>query len=40
MLLQRAQAAPQQRFGAVADDDDLECERDGPFSLLPACRRF
>ncbi len=24
---QRAQAAPQQRFGAVADDDDLEVGR-------------
>jgi hypothetical protein len=35
---QRAQAAPQQLFGAVADDDDLECERDVPISLagLPA----
>ena len=26
---QRAQAAPQQRFGAVADDHDLEVERRG-----------
>ena len=27
VLAQRAQAAPQQLFGAVADDDDLEVER-------------
>ena len=27
VLAQRAQAAAQQRFGAVADDDDLEVER-------------
>ncbi len=32
MLAQRAQAAPQQLFGAVADDDDLEVE------MRSACR--